>query len=624
MGKLVLTNDDMVRCFNALASAQELVYDVETSGLNPRKNHTVGYVLTVGPAPDDTFYVPIRHAGTSNCLGWQGLTEAEDLDVKLHPFEIEFAKVAARKDLLIVGHNLVFDLLFSARKDIYFGGRVECTQVLMALIDEFLPSFSLDNCARTMRVTEKLGQDLYHHLHKLFVNSDKEMADKKMMKYFWRLAGNDEIGVDYAMGDGTSTWELRKAQEEEIMKQDLRRVWDVECRVTKTLFRMQHHGMRVNPDNLDMATKRMTLLIDESRSTLPSGLNVRSGPQMKALFDKEGITNYPTTSLGNPSFTEDWLDTTELGRRVIGLRKLTNLMNSFINPVVETHMWNGSIYPQYAQLGSDEFGTITGRLSSYSPNIQQVPKRNEKLGRIFRSIFVPDDGMTWCSNDYSQCEPRLYTEYSGSPLMIAGYTSDPPVDFYQTLANITGKPRSPTAGIAGNCKQLALSIFYGAGDKRTAEMLGIPFEEAVTLRRMVRQMVPEIGDFANNAKRRAEYRRYVMTVLGRRARFKVGDNTTFKAGGRIIQGGNADLVKLSLVNVDDYLISENCPPPLATVHDSIENQVPQGREDINQEVVKIMQDTAKNPPLSFTIPHVVDNGTGPNWSIATYGEEHAG
>lgn len=619
MSNLVLTDSDLTRCLNAVRDAKTLVYDVETSGLNPRRNRIVGHVLTVGPAPDDTFYIPVRHAGSANCLGRSGLTEAEDRSGAAHPFEQEFASIAARKDLTVVGHNLVFDLLFSAQEGILFGGRTECTQVAMALIDEFMASFSLDGCAKAMRVTEKLGNDLYHHLHKLF-GDDKEFADKKMMKHFWRLPGDDAIGVDYAMGDGTSTWELRLAQQEKLIAEDLGTVWDVECRSTKTLFRMQRHGLRVGADNLDHAIYKMTGLIDESKTQLPSGLNVRSGPQMKALFDKEGLCTYPMTEKGNPSFTEDWLEMSELGRKVVDLRKLTNLMNSFITPLIETHICNGYIHPQYAQLGSDEYGTITGRLSSYGPNIQQVPKRNKRLGRIFRSIFIPDDGMVWCSNDYSQCEPRIYTEYSGAPLMVKGYTSDPFVDFYQTLSNLTGKPRSPTAGIAGNCKQLALSIFYGAGDEKTAEMLGVSLEEARALRKIVREMVPEIGQFATSAKQKAAQRGYVKTVLGRRARFRYGD-PTYKAGGRVVQGGNADLIKLAMVNVDDYLISENCPPPLASVHDALECQVPIGRDDINREVVKIMVDTAKNPPIGFTIPHVVDNGTGPNWAVATYGEE---
>lgn len=640
MGRLVQTAEEMGVCLNALRQTKTLVYDVETSGLNPRKNHVVGYVLTIGPAPDETFYVPVRHGGGGNCLQWAGMTEPDKWNgiedparIDLHPFEIEFANIAKRTDLRSVGHNFCFDLLFSARKGIVFEGRVECTQVAMALINEWLPSFSLDSSARYMGVTEKLGQELYHHIYNQFQSEFKEgvFADKKMMAHFWRLAGNDPVGVDYATGDGVSTWELREAQQKEIDAQELNTVWDVECRVTKTLFRMQHYGIPISQANFERSMAKMQALIEEAKTALPAGINVMSALQLKPLFDKAGITDYPLTEKGNASFPEDWLSTNDLGQKVIALRKVRNLVEKFMNPLAEKYAFNWRVFPNYAQLGSDEFGTITGRLSSYEPNIQQVPKRNKLLGRIFRDIFVPEEGYLWKSNDYKQAEPRLYAEYSGAPKMIDGYNADPPVDFYELLSEITGKPRSPTAGIHGNCKQLALSIFYGAGDAKTAEMLGIPLAEAKYLRGLVRAMVPEIDAFAKRATRLANERGYVMTVLGRRCRFpKVTTNRfgkqerefSFKAGGRIIQGGNADLIKVAMVNVDDYLRSEGCPPPFASVHDAIEAQYPEDKPHIGNEISRIMERTAVEEPIGFTrVKQLVDEGIGKTWGEATYGPE---
>lgn len=740
-----------------------LVFDVETSGLNPRKCHIVGYVLTVGPRPEDTMYVPVRHQRGGNCLDWKGLAEAEDERIMLHPFEIELAKAVNRPGLTVIGHNLVFDLLFSAHKGIFFGGSTECTQVAMALINEHLPSYSLDGCARYMKVTEKKGDALYFHMAREFGGE----PDRKQMANFWKLAGNDPIAVDYACGDGVSTWELRIAQDVEIAKQELDRVWTVERRVTKTLFRMQYGGMPVSVERLEQVKLQMESMTEEARKELPAGLNVRSGPQMKAAFDLAGIGGYPKTDKGNPSFTEEWLETNDLGLRVLRVRKFSNLLNTFIMPLMETHLHQGRLHPSYAQLASDDFGTVTGRLSSYAPNIQQVPKRNKELGKIFRSVFVPDDGMTWASNDYSQClaantkvmvpggtknivdlragdmvysytddkkpvlrkvmwsgktgmrklcrlhwmtnsrtngyldatddhkirlhdgsyatvgellmrkgskkskyscgvwvwamrngnpgnhfityieelsgthpvyditvqethnfianeicvhncEPRIYAHYSGSELLINNYKATPVIDFYQTLANITGLPRSPTAGITGNCKQLALSIFYGAGVPKTAILLGVSESEARKIRAMIQQMCPEIGDFAKDAKYRAMDRGWVKTVLGRRARF-TDERGAYKAAGRVVQGGNADIIKLALVEVDDYLQSEACPPPIATVHDAIECQFPTGRNDINDEVVRIMEHCGQCDMINFSVPQVVDNGTGEDYAEATYG-----
>jgi DNA polymerase-1 len=337
------------------------------------------------------------------------------------------------------------------------------------------------------------------------------------------------------------------------------------------------------------------------------------------MFDLAGISDYPITEKGNPSFNEDYLETNELGLKVLSVRKMTTLIDRFIGPLRDTHLIQGRVSPHYNQLFQGDFGTITGRLSCDNPNIQQVYKRDKKLGKIFRKIFIPDEGMTWSSNDYKSCEPRIYSHYSGSALLRDGFLATPTVDFYQTLSNITGIPRSPTAGVAGNCKQLALSIFYGAGIPRTAEMLGVSIQRAKEIRAMVNDMCPEIGHFAREATARAKNRGYVRTVLGRRCRFTSGGE--FRAGGYVVAGGNADLLKSALVEVDDYLISMDCPPPLATVHDSIECQFPIGRADINNEVIRIMEACGQSALINFSIPQEVENGTGDTWAFATYGED---
>lgn len=627
VGRLVTNNDDMTVCLNAIHQSNRIIYDVETSGLDPRRNHAVGYVITVGPRPSDTFYVPVRHGGGGNCLNWQGLDEPEQEHINIHPFEEALAQEAMSRDRTVIGHNLGFDLLMSAAKGITWRGRMECTQAAMALINEHLPSFSLENCARYMQVTPKLGHDLYQHLANLYGGEPSQ----KQMANFWRLAGNNEIAVDYACGDGVATWELRGAQQVQLELEELSRVWDVECRVTKTLFRMERRGIRIDTDAMERLADWVAKTTEEARKALPNGINVNSGPQLRAMFDKAGISNYPITALGNPSFAVEWLESNELGQKVIAVRKLVTLQDRFIAPIIEKHLYKGRVYPHYNQLKHDDFGTISGRLSCTDPNIQQVYKRDARFGRPFRRIFVPDDDMTWSSNDYSQCEPRIYSEYTNNELLKSGYLSDPPVDFYQTLSNITGIPRSSTPGIAGNCKQLALALFYGAGIPKTASMLGVTTDEATRIRQMVYQMIPEIPQFTKDAKRAADARGYVKTILGRRCRFPTFTTNRFsgrserefshKATSRIVQGGNADLIKLALVEVDDYLESVCCLPPIATVHDSIECQYPIGRDDINDEVVNLMEATAKGPLINFDIPQRVDNGVGQSWDVATYGEE---
>lgn len=168
---------------------------------------------------------------------------------------------------------------------------------------------------------------------------------------------------------------------------------------------------------------------------LPLGFNVRSSAKIKALMEEAGHTDWPRTEKGNPSFTEKWLKNTPEGREIVSIRQNTNLINSFVNPLMTDHVYKGRVHATLNQLKSDDSGTISGRFSCTRPNLQQVPKRVKELSIPFRRLFVADPGTVFWERDFSQAEPRTFAHYSQDPNLIKGYLSEPFVDAHQTVAS---------------------------------------------------------------------------------------------------------------------------------------------------------------------------------------------
>jgi len=609
------------RALRYVREAKTLSYDTETSGVDWRVNNPVGYVVGPSSADVDTstvqaehvVYVPVRHGGGGNLPGGQPMQNPDDPFVQ-HPFEKELAKAfedRRRLGLQTVGHNLKFDAHFSANAGILLGREMVCTQNNAAILDEYARSYSLDSCAQAMGVEAKKGEELYAHMARLFGGT----AARGQMANYWRLAGNDPIAYEYAVGDGVTTIQLWEKQVKQIEEEDLQRVYELESQLIWTVFRMERTGIKIDEDRIGQLREATEQRISEMLRDLPIGFNTRSPVQMKKLMEDNGFTDWPTTEKGNPSFTEKWLKKNPMGQKIVTIRQASNLLNSFVNPLAERHMYKGRVHATLNQLKSDDKGTISGRFSCSDPNLQQVPSRVKELALPFRRLFVADEGWTFWERDQSQAEPRLYAHYSQDPNLMRGYNSEPFVDSHSMTAELLGVPRSPTA------KRLNLGIYTGMGIDALAGHMEISREESEQYYNAWFKAYPNIKGFQNKAKLRFKNRGYVHTLLGRRCRLE-NPRFAYKAVSRIIQGSNADITKWLMLKTD-RLCEDNgdiCRI-LMTVHDSFNGQyqnTPEARA-LFEECVRVMEDV-QSSPLNLTVPFVMEGGEGEDWAEATYGK----
>jgi DNA polymerase I-like protein with 3'-5' exonuclease and polymerase domains len=608
------------RALRMVREATDLVYDTETSGLDWKHHSPVGYVVGAidahAGAAGSTVYVPVRHGGGGNIMGGRPMKTPTDA-IEVHSFEVELAKAFGDRNRTkttgrIVGHHMKFDCHMSANAGILLGRRLACTQNMAAMLDEYARSYSLDNVATALKVTPKAGQPLYEHMALRFGTA----ADKKVMARFWEMPGNDPILEEYTVGDGITTAEVWLKQMPQIVEEGMSVVADLENDLIWTLFRMERRGIKVDLDEVEGLKRSIEETVTRLLAEFPPGFNPRSPLAMRTAMDKAGYTDWPTTEAGNPSFTEKWLKKNPLGQKIVEIRQMSNLNNSFVGPLQSTHVYKGRVHATLNQLKSDDKGTISGRFSCSDPNLQQVPKHNKAIAKPYRKLFVADEGYVFWERDYSQAEPRLFAHYSGDENLTRGYNAQPFVDAHTTVAKMLGVERDPTA------KRMNMGIFTGMQPRTFSEHMGWPIDVATEKFNAWFAAFPGVRQFQNNAKARLASRGYVFTLLGRRCRLET-KQYAYKATSKIIQGGSADLLKWKLLEMDRFCEDNgDRVQVLMTVHDSFNGQFedsPEGRA-LFAEVERIMVDV-QTPPFNLKVPFVAEGHEGPNWSVASFGDK---
>ena len=207
-----------------------IAFDTETTGLTV-KDKVCGWVIT---DEHHSLYVPVRHEGGGN------IPDAQEFEKAL--YNAFYSRYLS--GIRTVGHNLGFDLRIAARHGVVIAGPVEDTMINESVINDLTVGYGLEECAARHQVAAKKGAEIYAAIAAKFGG----LADRKQMQHFYKMAGDDPVVVDYATGDGTSTLELRGKQQVLLDRDDLRRVWKLECDLIPYLARMHSRGLRIDAD----------------------------------------------------------------------------------------------------------------------------------------------------------------------------------------------------------------------------------------------------------------------------------------------------------------------------------------------------------------------------------------
>jgi DNA polymerase I-like protein with 3'-5' exonuclease and polymerase domains len=439
---------------------------------------------------------------------------------------------------------------------------------------------------------------------------------------------------EYAEYDARLTYDLYLLNKEQIDKQELQDIYDLETRLQPCLIDMRMKGVRVDLEQADIAKKELSVkekqLMSEIKKICGLDVEIWAAASIAQAFDKLGIKYPRTPKTEAPSFTKNFLSNHEhdIAKKIVEAREINKANTTFIDTILK-HQHKGRIHAEIHQMRSDDGGTVTGRFSYSNPNLQQIPSRNKKIKKLIRSLFIPEDGMQWGTFDYSQQEPRLVVHYAYSDgldvrSIVSGYRSGE-ADFHEMVAEIAQISRL-------QAKTINLGMMYGMGKGKLMNELGIDKEEAEEIVSIYQNKVPFVKQLTYNVMDKASARGEIKTLLGRHCRFpffeprKFGEKGfyktkeeaidalghgnykragTYKALNKLIQGSAADQTKKAMVD----LYEEDGIIPHIQVHDELNISVENKGEALS--IKKKMEDC-----VELNVPSVVDYALAKNWGEA--------
>jgi DNA polymerase I-like protein with 3'-5' exonuclease and polymerase domains len=566
-----------------------------------------GYIVGISVAiPGESWYFPMRHEGGGNMDPDQVLAWAKEA-------------FSGTGDKVFTNAN--YDLGWLKWEGVEVKGAICDVQLAEPLIDEYARSYSLNNLAAKYLGESKVEDELYSWLHMKFGGR----KGRPQAGNIWRAPA--ELVAPYAKGDVELPLRIWELQKKELERQDLWRVYEVEAKLCPMLVDMRLRGVRVDVAKAKQLDDDWTAQIEVYGQEFPVE-DVNKASALEAYCKKKGI-EYPTTGKGNPSFEGAWLKANL--PIVYEIRRLLKARDTFVRGYILDKEVKGRLYGTFNQLRSDDYGTVSGRLSSSNPNLQNIPARDEEIGPLVRSLFLPDEGEIMSAQDWSQIEFRMLTHYgvgSGAELARSMYRDDPSTDFHTMVSEITGVARKPA-------KSLNFGLVYGMGKIKLASELGMDLNDAEKIFSQYHTKMPFVRETYNLAAKRAGSRGYVKTLLGRRARFNMWEPAkwgvkedaiedkhlaiekwgavrrayTHKALNRILQGSAADINKMAMVKMVEEGVTGSIGVPLMTVHDELVWTAPGTKEGIEalEHAGRIMCG------FDLKIPLAIDDERGENW-----------
>ena len=602
--------------FKDLSQATEIAIDLETrddgisEGLGAGWALGKGYVIGFAVAVDGwQGYYPFKHFGGGNMIESQVLNYIK-----------EVCALPCRK----IFHNAQYDMGWLRSMGVKINGEVVDTMVAAAIVDENRYGYNLNALAKDYLGEIKAEVDLREAAQNHGIDPKSEM---------WKLPA-EYVGF-YAEQDARLTLKLWQVLKNEILKQNLTTVWEMESKLLPILIKMREKGIRVDTEKAHDLIKNFKIqekeILSKIKKISNEDLDIWAPRQIGKVFDKLKIAYPRTEKLNDPSFTQNWLTNCphEIAKLIVQAREINRFHGTFLNNILKYQI-KGRIHAEINQLKSDNGGTVSGRISMNNPNLQQVPARNKEFGSKVRSLFLPDEGCQWGSFDYSQQEPRMVVHYAstigyeGTQDLVKAY-ENASADFHQTVADMIGIERS-------QAKTIGLGLMYGMGNAKLAVSLGLSKEEAQDIIIKYNRKVPFLKQLINKCMEKASKEGAIRTKKGRKCRFdkwepkdwvmttaepfetaivKFGgaDNIkragTYKALNRLIQGSAADQTKQAMVDCH-----EAGHTPLLQIHDELCFNIKDKEKD-----VKVIKKTMESC-LEFKVPSLVDVAIGNSWGDA--------
>lgn len=396
---------------------------------------------------------------------------------------------------------------------------------------------------------------------------------------------------------------------------------EVELPLVTVLAHLEINGFLVDDNQLkefaDKLGEKIDALTNEIYMLAGEEFNINSPKQLGViLFEKLELKPVKKTKTGyatNADVLEKLRDKHPIVNFITEYRQLAKLKSTYcdgltavVNP--NTHRIH-SVFTQTV--------TVTGRLSSTEPNLQNIPTRTE-LGREIRKMFVAKEGYVLVDADYSQIELRVLAHIANDETMINAFRNNEDIHAV-TASQVLGIPlEDVTKEQRSSAKAVNFGIVYGIGEFSLAQDLHISVKEAKAYIESYLEKYHGVRNYMESIKEQAKKDGYVKTMLNRIRyipELKSPNYNIRQFGERValntpIQGTAADIIKLAMVRVDNRLINEGLKSKLILqVHDEL---IVEAHKDEVDKVKQILSEEMQNA-MELNVPLKVDMSTGHSW-----------
>jgi DNA polymerase-1 len=441
----------------------------------------------------------------------------------------------------------------------------------------------------------------------------------------------EQVSVESATqytAEGTDvTLRLHHAMSPQIDRDEkLCRIYrEIEMPVMHVLAQMERHGVLLDVALLAELSRefgaKMFDIEKKAHEQAGGPFNLNSPRQIQEiLFDRNKLPIIKKTPSGTPSTDEDVLAQLALDhplpKLILEYRGLAKLKSTYTDKLADMiNPASGRVHTSYSQAVA-----VTGRLSSSEPNLQNIPIRTAE-GRRIREAFIADRGCKVVSADYSQIELRIMAHISRDESLLRAFAQGDDIH-RATAAEIFGIPAAElTSEQRRYAKVINFGLIYGMSAFGLSRQLEIERSAAQQYMERYFARYPGVARYMQQTREIARRRGYVETVFGRRLwvqEINSGSPVRRQAAERAainapMQGTAADLIKMAMIRVHDWLLRENLGTKLIMqVHDELVLEVPDEEiECVRAELPGLMSGVAE-----LAVPLVVELGVGLNWEKA--------
>ena len=574
-----------------LAKAKQIVLDCETDRLDFTTADLVGLSFAVDAG--EAAYLPFTH-------DYENAPSQLDRDAclkKLKPI---------LEEKPIIGQHIKFDRNVLVNYDIHLNIIENDTMMMSYVLDSTATRHNLD--------------DMANHYLNLKTTTFEEVAGKGVKQLTFNKV-NLEVASDYAAEDADITLQMYDNIGEHLKKQkSLEKVLkDIELPLIPVLSDMEQKGTVIDSDILSLQSKnlgqRINGLEEQAFSKAGKEFNLSSPKQLQEiLFDEMNIPVIEKTPGGQPSTAESVLQELakqyELPQVILEHRTLSKLKSTYTDRLPEQiSEKTGRVHSTFHQAV-----TTTGRLSSSDPNLQNIPIKTEE-GRMIREAFVAPKGFDLISIDYSQIELRIMAHLSKDESLITAFENGEDIHS-ATAKEVFG---SADEQARRSAKAINFGLIYGMSAFGLGKALGVTRPEAADYIASYFGKYPGVKIYMDEMKAKAKDQGYVETAFGRRLYLPgIHSGRTRMAAERAainapMQGTAADIMKLAMINMHDYIKGTGKDIHLILqVHDEVIVECPESyTKNTLKALEQIMSEVTK-----LSVPLVVESGVAANWGKA--------